>query len=140
RRNPGQRTAFCTISCKDRESANQAIRLGLMIEGRKISARKLLPEPTRCLKCQQLTSEHMASSCSQTVDTCGTCGMDHRTSECDFGKADPQHHYCVNCNLQGHAAWSRDCPMFINRSNKMHSKSEEARYKYFPMENNPDSW
>lgn len=140
RRNPNQRTAFCTLSCKDRESANIAIRLGLTIEGRKTTVHKLLPEPTHCLKCQQLTSDHMAGTCRQTNDTCGTCGLDHRTSECDFGAADPQHHYCVNCSMQGHTAWSRDCPTFKERSNKMHGKSEEARYKYFPTESDPDSW
>ncbi|KAG0691533.1 hypothetical protein DFH29DRAFT_1010836 [Suillus ampliporus] len=105
-RNPGQRSAFCTLSCKDRESANHAIHFGLTIEGHKVTVRKLLPEPTRYLKCQQLTSDHMAGSCRQESNTCGTCGMDHQTSECDFGAADPQHHYYVNCNLQGHAAWS----------------------------------
>ncbi|KAG1828668.1 hypothetical protein EV424DRAFT_1536412 [Suillus variegatus] len=140
RRNPNQRSAFCTLSCKDRESANHAIRLGLTIEGCKIAVHKLLPEPTRCLKCQQLTSDHMAATCSQETDTCGTCGLDHRTSECDFGTADPQHHYCINCGLQGHASWSRDCPCFIERSNKMHGKSEEARYKFFPTEDDPESW
>ncbi|KAG2046962.1 hypothetical protein BDR06DRAFT_838602, partial [Suillus hirtellus] len=120
--------------------AKHAIRQGLTIEGRKIAVRKLLPEPTRCLKCQKLTSEHMAGTCQQETDTCGTCGMDHKTLECTFGAADPQHHYCVNCNSQGYAAWSRECPLFIERSNRMHGKSEEARYKYFPTEDDPDSW
>ncbi|KAG1787223.1 uncharacterized protein HD556DRAFT_1247151, partial [Suillus plorans] len=73
RRNPGRRTAFCVIACASRKSANEVIRLGITIEGRKSAARKLLPEPTRCLKCQQLSSSHIAFNCPNKEDTCGTC-------------------------------------------------------------------
>ncbi|KAG2049732.1 hypothetical protein BDR06DRAFT_836393, partial [Suillus hirtellus] len=140
RRNHGQRTAFCTITCATREDANKAIKQGLTIEGRKIASRKLLPEPTRCLKCQQLTSAHIATNCPNKEDICGTCTKNHRTSDCTITSSEMEQQHCKNCDQSGHAAWSRECPKFAERSAKLLEQVEEAQYKYFPVENDPDSW
>ncbi|KAI0039366.1 hypothetical protein FA95DRAFT_1599856, partial [Auriscalpium vulgare] len=44
--------------------------------------RRLLAEPRRCLKCQRF-GRHIAAQCKQEHDTCGTCGGNHLTKDCD---------------------------------------------------------
>ncbi|KAG2089124.1 uncharacterized protein F5147DRAFT_556739, partial [Suillus discolor] len=137
RRNPRQRTGHIALTLKSKRSANQIIRFGISIEGKKVYGRKLLPEPSRCLKCQAFDSGHIAANCPQEHDTCGTCRADHRTASCAVDIQDLYH--CANCETDGHASWSRDCPVFIAKWQRCRSKNEEARYKYFPMED-PLMW
>ncbi|KIK33972.1 hypothetical protein CY34DRAFT_98738 [Suillus luteus UH-Slu-Lm8-n1] len=105
RRTPNQRTAHIALSLNSKISANQITRHGTMIEGKKVYGRKLLPEPTRCLKCHTFDGSHLASECQQEHDTCGTCGKQHHTAECKVDE--PSSFHCVNCKADGHAAWSR---------------------------------
>ncbi|KAG1818915.1 hypothetical protein EV424DRAFT_1323528, partial [Suillus variegatus] len=63
-----------------------------------------LPEPTRCLKCQQPSSSHIAFKCPNKEDTCGTCAENHRTSECTITSGETERQKCKNCNEAGHAA------------------------------------
>ncbi|KAH7919724.1 hypothetical protein BV22DRAFT_991388, partial [Leucogyrophana mollusca] len=138
RRRPGQRTAHAILTFKSREDANHAIEQGLSIEGRKVYARKLLPEPTRCLKCQSLAGDHVAADCPQEQDTCGTCGAEHRTASC--GITDVDLYYCANCKDHcGHASWSRECPVFIERFRRHQARSEDVQYRYYPT-NDPKTW
>ncbi|KAG2739589.1 hypothetical protein P692DRAFT_201729436, partial [Suillus brevipes Sb2] len=104
RRKPDQRTAHTIITLKSKENANQILRFGISIEGKKVYGRKLLPEPTRCLKCQSYDASHVAAECTQEHDTCGTCGAQHRTAVCKVD--DPNYYQCANCDCQGHASWS----------------------------------
>ncbi|KAG2343928.1 hypothetical protein BDR05DRAFT_883004, partial [Suillus weaverae] len=108
-----QRTAHTIITLKNKESANQILRFGISIEGKKVFGRKLLPEPTRCLKCHSFEGSHIAAECTQEHDTCGTCGTQHRTATCKVD--DPNYYQCTNCECQGHASWSRECPTFISK-------------------------
>lgn len=114
RRTPGQRTAHAIFTFKSKNAANQAIRFGLTIEGRKVFGRKLIQEPTHCLKCHAIGGSHMAADCPQELNMCGTCGANHRTSTC--GVDNPDLFFCVNCQTNNHAAWSRDCPTFIKKA------------------------
>ncbi|KAG1727207.1 hypothetical protein EDB19DRAFT_1833160 [Suillus lakei] len=138
--NPSQRTGFCIIACVTREDTNKAIKQGLTIKGRKVSSRKLLPEPTCCLKCQQLTNAHITSNCPSKEDVCGMCAKNHRTSKCTITSSETEQQCCKNCDQAGHAAWSRDCPKYTERIAKLLEWIEEAQYKYFPVEDDPDSW
>jgi hypothetical protein len=67
-RNPGQRTAHAIFTFKSKTTENQAIRFSLTIEGRKVFGRKLIQEPTHCLKCHSIGSNHMAADCPQELD------------------------------------------------------------------------
>ncbi|KAG2153358.1 hypothetical protein DEU56DRAFT_726959 [Suillus clintonianus] len=78
RRNPGQRTAHVIFTFSAKEGANQAIRFGLSVEGKKVYGRKLIQEPTRCLKCHSYEGTHVAATCPQEHDSCGTCNEQHR--------------------------------------------------------------
>jgi hypothetical protein len=137
RRTPNQRTAHIALSLSTKTSANQIIRHGITIEGKKVYGRKLLPEPTRCLKCHTFDGGHLASECQQEHDTCGTCGEQHRTAECKVIEQTTFH--CVNCKADGHAAWSRECPTFKAKWEAHKKRNDEAQYIYFPTED-PTTW
>lgn len=81
--NPKQQTAHVVITFMSKESANHTIKFGLLVDGEKVYGHKLLPKPTRCLKCHSLDGAHIATECPQEHDACGTCGEQHCTSTCD---------------------------------------------------------
>jgi len=137
RRIPNQRTAHAIISLKSKESANQILRFGLSIEGKKVYGRKLLTEPTRCLKCHSFDGSHVAAECPQEHDVCGTCGAQHHTSTCKVD--DPAFYHCINCNSQSHATWSRDCPTFAAKYENYKKRSDDSKYRFFPMDD-PLTW
>ncbi|KAG1787597.1 uncharacterized protein HD556DRAFT_1217537, partial [Suillus plorans] len=132
-----QRTAHAILTFNTKESANQAIRFGLSVAGKKVYARKLITEPSRCLKCHSFDGSHMAKDCPQEEDTCGTCGGSHRTSTCTI--KDQSNFYCVNCNVQGHATWSRDCPTFNAKWNTHKNRNAESTYRYY-LTDDPLTW
>ncbi|KAG2127209.1 hypothetical protein DEU56DRAFT_720344, partial [Suillus clintonianus] len=137
RRNPGQRTAHVIFTFSTKEGANQAIRFGLSVEGKKVYGRKLIQEPTRCLKCHSFDGGHVAANCPQEQDSCGTCNEQHRTAEC--ATTDQEHFKCRNCNEAGHAAWSRDCPTFIKRLEHHMNRNNDAKYRFYLTED-PLTW
>src|ERR1700761_307033 len=110
--NHNQQTAHLIMRWLSPEAANKAICQGVIICGKRCNIRKLDSERRRCLNCQKYGIDHLAANClSKTI--CGTCGGDHRTSQCY--EADPATHSCASCQAKGHASWSRDCPEFIKR-------------------------
>ncbi|KAG2342692.1 hypothetical protein BDR05DRAFT_886003, partial [Suillus weaverae] len=79
-----------------------------------------------CLKCQSCEELHVATECTQDHDTYRICGTDHCTATC---KVDDTNYYqCANCDCQGHASWSRDCPSFINKWESFKNQSEDSKY------------
>ncbi|KAF8579197.1 hypothetical protein K439DRAFT_1255589, partial [Ramaria rubella] len=118
--------------------ANCAIRTGLIIESKRVWARKLLQEPRRCLKCQGIGSDHIAAECKSIHDTCGTCGGMHRASECSI--RDQASFQCANCKVKGPAAWDRQCPNFKNAAQRFRNRYPENAYCFFPTRDEPDSW
>ncbi|KIK34520.1 hypothetical protein CY34DRAFT_17663 [Suillus luteus UH-Slu-Lm8-n1] len=137
RRNPNQCTAQVIITLASKANANQAIFDGLVIAGKKVYGRKLLPVPTCCLKCHSFEGGHMAAECTQEHDTCGTCGEQHRTTSCSVN--DPSDYYCANCKTKGHAAWSRECSIFKQKWDNNKKRNDDAKYIYFPTDD-PLTW
>ncbi|KAF8482316.1 hypothetical protein JB92DRAFT_3268538, partial [Gautieria morchelliformis] len=82
RRALGQESAHIIAKFATTEAANQGIRDGQIIAGKRTWARRMKREPHRCLKCQRYNARHIAAECNGQ-DTCGTCGMEHRTAECE---------------------------------------------------------
>ncbi|KAF8443286.1 hypothetical protein L210DRAFT_3361936, partial [Boletus edulis BED1] len=136
-RKPNQRVAHAIISFEEREAANTAIRQGLNIEGRKVFAHKQSPDPNRCYGCQSLDQSHFAKDCKHE-QACGTCGKPHSSTECPV--EDTNSYFCVNCKVSGHAAWSRTCRSFTEARERLLATNKEAKYKYFPILNDPSSW
>ncbi|KAG1722078.1 uncharacterized protein EDB91DRAFT_1064058 [Suillus paluster] len=132
RRNPGQRTAHTIFTFNSREDANQAIKFGLSVASKKVYGRKLIPEPTRCLKCHSFDSNHVVAEFPKEQDTCGTCGAQHWTAECRVD--DPKFFYCSNCDIHGHTSWSREWPTFIRKWEAHKRRNEESKYRFFPTD------
>ena len=82
RQTEGQRSAHLIAKFATTEAANQSIRDGVIIAGKRKWARRMKREPRRCLKCQKYNTRHMAAECS-SPETCSTCGGNHRTAECE---------------------------------------------------------
>lgn len=128
RRSPQQRKAFALLQVAEACTANSLLRDGLCIDNERITIRKDKKEPIRCAKCQRYG--HIARSCSDTIDTCGTCGGQHRTMQCNAFKTTR----CVNCRNNDHTSWSRKCPEFKRRCELLDEKFPENRMPYFPTE------
>jgi hypothetical protein len=128
RRPPGQLTAFAMLQISDPSTANQLLKDGLYINREKLRVRKDRREPIRCAKCQHFG--HMAKNCQATQDSCGTCGKEHRTSECT-GNSN-QDHWCTNCRSNNHASWSRECPTFGKQCQLLDDRYPENTMPYFP--------
>jgi hypothetical protein len=136
RRTAGQRSAHIIAKFATTEAANQSIRDGLIIAGKRTWARRMKREPRRCLKCQKYNARHIAAECD-SQDTCGTCGGGHRTANCE--EDDPRKFKCMNCNADGHASWDRTCPVFKTACISAEKSDPEHTYKFFPNEN-PWTW
>jgi hypothetical protein len=131
RRKPEQRVAHATFVMKDAKAANRCIKEGLYIRGMKVFPEKLKQEPTQCMKCRKWG--HYASDCTAEKDTCGTCGGEHRSSEC----TDHSKRYCVSCKVNDHASWDRTCPEFAKKCEWFDGKHPENKLRYFPTD---DDW
>ncbi|KAI0686559.1 hypothetical protein C8Q76DRAFT_573623, partial [Earliella scabrosa] len=138
RRGPNQQVAHLMIEVSTPEAANAALRRGLVIAGKKVSARKNIPEPLRCHRCQRLGVSHLAAKCPQDYDTCGTCGSTrHRTSECAV--MDSEKFHCVSCDQDGHASWDRCCPTLLDHQRRLLARQVDGLYRFFPTED-PSTW
>ncbi|KAG2070545.1 hypothetical protein BDR04DRAFT_1018553 [Suillus decipiens] len=100
--NPNQRTAHIILTFNSRESMNHAIKFRLLVASKRVYGCKLLPEPSRCLKCHSFNGNHMATDCPKDTDICGMCGEQHCTAMCKVD--DPNNYHCTNCKIKGHAA------------------------------------
>lgn len=138
RRKPSQRSAHLLLDFTNPEAVNKAIRYGLVIHGTRVEVRKKQIEPLRCLKCQIIPSNHLATHCKQLHDQCGQCRGFHWTSQCPV--TDSNQYYCANCRKEGHAAWDRNCPAYTKAVNDLSNRTPDNKYKYFPIQDQPDSW
>ncbi|KAJ7123708.1 hypothetical protein C8R44DRAFT_620911, partial [Mycena epipterygia] len=141
RRHKGQRTAHTIFGFASREAANHAIRHRIFVDGKRVSAQKLLTEPIRCLKCQVIGTNHTAASCPSVHDVYARCGQMHRTGACMVSDAERA---CSNCraakrSYHGHGAADRGCPVFVDKLQYALERNPEANYRYFPTDN-PDTW
>jgi hypothetical protein len=131
RRSLGQKTAHATFLFNDAESANLCIKDGMYVCGVKIFPSRLKQEPSQCMKCRRWG--HFASDCNASKDTCGTCGGEHRSSDC----SESEKRYCVSCKTNAHASWDRNCPEFTRRCDWYDEKNPDNTLKFFPTD---DAW
>jgi hypothetical protein len=128
RRRAGQTRAHAVISLTTADVANRIIRDGIEICGAKARAERTKYEPLQCLKCRGW--EHKAQDCEAQVETCGTCGENHRTNTCK----NKDNLYCASCKSNSHASWDRACPEFLRRCANYNEKFPENNMVYFPTE------
>lgn len=72
---PGQKGAHAIFTFSSPETANHIIRNGLIVQSKVLEARKSIPEPCLCNKCQ--TPGHFAKECKHDMDVCGWCAKSH---------------------------------------------------------------
>ena len=137
RRTPNQCTAHAIIDFFRPAEANLTIKNGLLTLGKRCSSQKLLPEPMRCMKFQSFGG-HYANDCKNSRDTCRMCAGEHHTKDCTV--TTPDKHHGVNCKADGHTAWDRECPTFINLSKHYHLHLPDVAYRYFPKSDDPTTW
>ncbi|KAG1832875.1 hypothetical protein DFJ58DRAFT_750333 [Suillus subalutaceus] len=101
------------------EGANQAIKHGLSIEGKKVYGRKLIQEPTRNTTLAERVATNTERPPAQSLIRPNTGA---RTAI-----------------VAGHAAWSRDCPMFISKWESYKNRNVDAKYRFFLTED-PLTW
>ena len=131
RRALGQKAAHATFLFNDVSMANKCIKDGIYICGAKVYPTRLKQEPTQCMKCRRWG--HYATDCTAQKDVCGTCGGEHRSSDCKETKK----RYCISCKSGSHASWDRNCPEFVKRCAWYDEKHPDNTLKFFPTE---DTW
>ena len=137
KRHKQQRFAHLLVTVNHPGVANKLIRAGLTLAGKHVSVRKNLAEPMRCSKCHRYNAGHLARDCQLTRDICGTCGKNHKTSDCLI--REESQFRCANCNVAGHATWDRECPVFLEQRRRMEARHPENGLRFFPT-SDPDSW
>ena len=140
RRHSGQTLGHAIFGFSTREAANHAIVHGLYVEGKRVLARKLLPDPRRCTKCQVVGALHLAAACKSERDVCGRCSENHWTSKCPV--TDPKLLKCNNCRNKEtwpHTTADRRCPTFVAAVQKLHARTPGSQYRYF-VTNDPATW
>jgi hypothetical protein len=126
RRSPNQRSAHLILMFIDPVSANRAITSGITICNKKCHAEKVKKEPVRCLRCQGWN--HMARDCAEPQETCSNCAENHRAEVC----TPPETPKCASCNVRGHASWSRECPIFLRKTEEFNERNPENLLPFFP--------
>ena len=128
RRRPGQTTAHLILTLSSPDTANQVIKNGIDICGIRVRGEKTRQEPLQCLKCRGW--EHKAQDCQAQTETCGTCGEDHRTNNCQ----NKSKLFCASCKSNAHASWDRTCSEFLRRCANYSVRHPENDMVYFPTE------
>ncbi|KAJ7031420.1 hypothetical protein C8F04DRAFT_960378, partial [Mycena alexandri] len=141
-RHSQQRVAHAVLGFEEATVANRVIRDGVFIEGARVFGNKLLTEPIRCMKCQAIGQNHIASTCPAEEDVCARCGEAHRTIRC---KAPDNERACANCKAAkrlhlGHGAADRACPIFEEKLQYALERNPEAKYPYFLVADDPSTW
>lgn len=131
----GQRTAFLLLTVSGVDQANIALK-GLTFAGRGVIVRRDLLEPKRCARCQKYDG-HFAKDCPAPGDVCATCAGPHPSAHCDC--SDPSLHRCANCGVDGHAAWDKACPVFLEKVRTHSARRADSGFRFF-VTNNPETW
>jgi hypothetical protein len=133
RRAPNQICGHLILTFSNPDAANRAKTEGLIICSKRVSVSKYKKEPIRCMKCHGWN--HIAAECAQSFNRCGTCGSrEHRTSVCTSKST-----YCVNCEVDDHTSWSRECPTFTRKCHEFDVKHPENSLPYYPS-SEPWTW
>ena len=128
RRAPNQSCAHAIFTITSVAIANILLKDGIYVCNAHTFPTKLKHELKQCMKCRKWG--HFAAGCRAQSDTCGTCGGQHRTSNCNV----EDKKYCVSCRSDTHSSWSRNCPEFIRKCAEYSSFHPENNLVYFPTE------
>ncbi|KAJ7368979.1 hypothetical protein DFH08DRAFT_628552, partial [Mycena albidolilacea] len=140
RRRAGQRVAHAVFGFSNPSAANSAMCEGMWVDGSRVYGHKMLTEPIRCLRCQEVG--HIAAACTMDREACARCGEEHCTSTCNVSDDERA---CANCksaqrDFKGHGVADRACPFFSNKLQRLRERNPEAVHPYFLVPEDPSSW
>ncbi len=75
---------------------------------------------------------HFAAICLEATNTCGNCGGDHITKNCQ----NPHNIFCISCKTNDHTSWDRNCPEFLHQTKRLVQNLPENALKFFPTGEN----
>ncbi|QRW06349.1 Reverse transcriptase from transposon X-element protein [Ceratobasidium sp. AG-Ba] len=124
-RTPGQSRAVLRVSLRSQDIADELIANRGLLEGGRVTFRRIVEEPLRCMKCQKYG--HKAGNCRSSKDICSRCAGDHRQSSCENqGKTS-----CANCKSEEHASWSRSCSAYEEAKVRLAERRPENNRRFF---------
>ncbi|KAJ7082807.1 hypothetical protein C8R43DRAFT_909612, partial [Mycena crocata] len=135
RRTKDQKVAHVRVVFDGPDAANHAIDNGLFIGGIGIKVRRSSEEARRCAKCQGY--DHLAAACKSVKDVCARCAGTHRTGDCTT--LDSGVFHCANCDVDGHSAADRKCPVFMRAQARKAASDPTSGYRYIPTAD-PRTW
>ncbi|QRV86981.1 Reverse transcriptase from transposon X-element protein [Ceratobasidium sp. AG-Ba] len=121
----GQGTAVLRVSLRSRDVADNLIATRATLFGEKVTMRRPVEEPIRCMKCQKYG--HKAGGCQAKQDTCSKCAGNHRQSACP----NPGKTTCANCKSEEHPAWHRKCVAYEKAKVAFNTRRPENSRVYF---------
>ncbi|QRV81763.1 Reverse transcriptase from transposon X-element protein [Ceratobasidium sp. AG-Ba] len=124
-RTEGQATAVLRVSFRSRDTADNLIATRATLFGEKVTFRRPIDEPIRCMKCQKYG--HKAGSCKARQDTCSRCAGDHRQSACP----NPGKTVCANCKSDEHPSWYRKCEAYAKAVQGLDERRPENGRVFF---------
>ncbi|QRV96440.1 hypothetical protein RhiJN_24458 [Ceratobasidium sp. AG-Ba] len=122
---PGQTRAVLWISLRLQDVADKLISSRGRLEGERVTFRRIVEEPLRCMRCQRYG--HKANDCCAKQDTCSCCAGGHCSLECPT----PNRLACANCHLEEHAAWNRKCEAYLAAWEKFSQLRPENNCPFF---------
>ena len=128
RREENQQVAHVLMSLNSPKVANRLISEGIYYDLGKLRTLKDKKDPLHCLKCQHWG--HMARNCTETKDTCGTCGGGHCHTKCNSHRT----YYCANCKTNAHSSADKGCPEYQIQLAILNACTPENQMPYFPTE------
>lgn len=139
--NRSQQFAHALVTIDDKQTANNIIRNGIIVEGERRWVKKTEDEPKRCYRCQLIDPGHRAATCTRP-EVCANCrSTEHQTGKC---KAKPTERRCASCTLgkrkNNHASWDRYCPVYIERKSALRDRAPENHFRFYPDEHEAWTW
>ncbi|QRV92026.1 hypothetical protein RhiJN_20044 [Ceratobasidium sp. AG-Ba] len=124
-RTEGQATAVLRVSLRSRDVADSLIAARATLFGERVTFRRPVEEPIRCMKCQKYG--HKAGVCKARQDTCSRCAGDHRQSACP----NPGKTVCANCKSDEHPSWYRKCVAYSKAVDGLSERKPENGRVFF---------
>ena len=72
----------------------------------------------------------MVRNCTETKDTCGTCGGEHHHTKCNSYRT----YHCVNCKTNAHSSADKECPEYQIQLTILNTHTPENQMPYFPTD------
>jgi hypothetical protein len=130
KRHPQQTIGYARLLVNSRDLINRFSTRGILVAGKRLEAKRDTREAMKCTNCQKW--RHMKKDC-QNEQRCANCGENHSSDNCFTDKV-----YCISCDSNDHASWSRNCPVFKAECKRL---EERRPYDTTPFYYSPkDPW